>query len=441
MRISSCYLLAKCYEKTQKLDIREKIFKELSSDDTPMVRRAIAINLGEFATVIDPPYDDILTAYKALLNDQQDAVKIESLKTSTKLARILARHDYYDKLEEDILISVKNASKDKNSWRLRFSVAELVDELTEIVGTELAEKHIREIIEALLGDSEPEVRSEIIIKVTKVVDSINPSDVLDKLMLITKDQSQHVRESLAECICKIAEHVDPDAFVEKAIPGMLQLVKDAATEVRVSILNHIQIVTRSIGKENTQNHIIPALLELTTDKQWRVRYGITQFFPKFAEVFGKDLYLDKLEKVSLDLLIDSVYKIREQSMMNLVDLKKTLGTDWFERICKEKIREFARSDKCGIRQQAIFMTKIIYKDIETDVLNKDLIPVIVGLKDDIVPNIKFNIAKLLDELSQILSREIIFISKSALENMRDNDADDDVKYFSEKTLKNPVFKD
>lgn len=113
---------------------------------------------------------------------------------------------------------------------------------------------------------------------------------------------------------------------------MCSLMKDAATEVRVCILNHIEIVTKAIGQENTENHIIPALLELTTDKQWRVRYGIAQFFPKFAEIFGRDLYLEKLEKISLDFLADNVYKIREQSMQNLVDLKKTLGDAWFEKI-------------------------------------------------------------------------------------------------------------
>ena len=317
----------------------------------------------------------------------------------------------------------------------------MVDELTEIVGEDLADVHIKPVIEALIGDSEPEVRSEIIIKVTKVVDYIKPNHVLEKLMAIATDQSQHVRESLAECICKIAEHIDADLFVEKAIPGMLTLIKDAATEVRVSLLDHIQIVTKAIGSENTQNHIIPALLELTTDKQWRVRYGIAQFFPKFAEIFGKELYLEKMEKVCLDLLTDNVFKIREQSMMNIVDLKKTLGDDWFERTSKEKIREFSRSEKCSIRLQSIFLIKIIHKDIDNDILNKDLIPVIVGLKDDSVPNIKFNIARLLDELSENLTREIVFIGKSALESMRDNDTDDDVKFFSAKALKNPVFID
>lgn len=216
-------------------------------------------------------------------------------------------------------------------------------------------------------------------------------------------------------------------------------MKDAATEVRVCVLNHIEIVTKAIGKENTENHIIPALLELTTDKQWRVRYGIAQFFPKFAEVFGKDLYLEKMEKISLDFLVDGVYKIKEQSMQNLVELKNTLGEEWFERIAKEKIREFSRSDKCSIRIQATFMLRIIHQHIDQDVLNKDLIPVIIGLKDDSVPNIKFNVAKILDELSDVLSRENIFIGKSALNSLKENDSDEDVKYFAKKSLDNPVF--
>jgi serine/threonine-protein phosphatase 2A regulatory subunit A len=404
-----------------------------------MIRRAIAINLGDFSKVIGHPIDIVLKSYKSLLKDQQDAVKIEALKNSCILAQILKDNNEMQKLEDDIVLSIKSASEEKKSWRLRFSVAEILAEFTHIIGKDLADKHIKEIIERLLGDSEPEVRSEIIIKVTEIVEFVKPDLVLDKLILLSSDTSQHVRESLAECICKVATHIDPALYVEKALPGMVQLMKDAATEVRVSILNHIEIVTKAIGKENTETHIIPALLELTTDKQWRVRYGIAQFFPKFAEIFGYDLFLEKMEKISLDFLADNVFKIREQSMQNLSELKNTLGKDWFEKTCKEKVREFSRSDKCTIRIQSIFLIRLIYKAIDPDILNKDLIPVMIGLKDDSVPNIKFNIAKLLDEISDILSRENIFIGKSALEALKDSDADEDVKYFASKTLKNSTF--
>jgi serine/threonine-protein phosphatase 2A regulatory subunit A len=228
-------------------------------------------------------------------------------------------------------------------------------------------------------------------------------------------------------------------YVTKALPGTCQLMKDAATEVRVCVLNHIQIVTKAIGQENTQEHVIPALLDLTTDKQWRVRYGIAQFFPKLAGIFGKELFLEKMEKICLDFLVDNVFKIREQSIQNLVDLKDTLGSQWFEKTVKEKVREFSRSDKCMIRIMSIFVVRTVYPCIDPDILNKDLVPVIIGLKDDSVPNIKFNIARILEELSSTLSRENIFIGKSALEGMQENDSDEDVKYFASKTLKNSVF--
>ena len=46
--------------------------------------------------------------------------------------------------------------------------------------------------------------------------------------------------------------------------------------------------------------------------------------------------LIKWKKIWLDFLADNVYKIREQSMQNLVDLKKILGDDWFTTIWKLK---------------------------------------------------------------------------------------------------------
>lgn len=198
MRIASCYLLAKTYVKTQKPEIKDTIFNALYVDDTPMVRRAMAINLGDFAKAIGYPIENVLKAYKSLLKDQQDAVKIEALKNSCILATILKDNNDMENLENDVVLSVKSASEDKNSWRLRFSVAEILSDFTHIIGKDLADKHIKEVVEALLGDSEAEVRSEIIIKVTEIVEIVKPHQVLDKLIVLTTDGSQHVRESLAE---------------------------------------------------------------------------------------------------------------------------------------------------------------------------------------------------------------------------------------------------
>ena len=180
-----------------------------------MLRRAIAINLGDFSNALGYPIDIVLKAYIALLNDKQDAVKIAALKNSCIIAKILTDHGELERVENDIVLAWKKASEE-NSWRLRFAVAELLSELAHIVGRELSDKHIKSVVEKLLGDSEAEVRSEIITKVIETVEIIKPDQVLDKLILLIQDTSQHVRESLAECMWKISEHIETDLFVEKS---------------------------------------------------------------------------------------------------------------------------------------------------------------------------------------------------------------------------------
>jgi serine/threonine-protein phosphatase 2A regulatory subunit A len=206
MRIASCYLLSKTYDRTQLPQIRDQLFEELTKDDTPMVRRALAINLGKIAESIKYPIDTVLETFKKFLEDKQDAVRIEALRSSCTLAKLIREEggdstiteEKSQKLESEILKPIIKASEDKTSWRLRFTVAELLADLTHIVDKSLADIHIKPIVEALLNDSEPEVRSEIIIKVTEIVEFVKPDLVLDKLIALKTDASQHVRESLAE---------------------------------------------------------------------------------------------------------------------------------------------------------------------------------------------------------------------------------------------------
>lgn len=199
-------MLSKTYRKTSQSDLKEKIyaiFKEMAVDDTPMVRRAAAINLGEFALAVRNPLETIVESYKSLLSDQQDAVKIESLKNSVILAKLIIENNNQDRILDDIIKPVQTAAEDKKSWRLRFSVAELIGDLTDTIGDTLASEHVGSVIEQLFIDSEPEVRSETIIRFQKVVKIVSSEKLIEKLIAISEDTSQHVRESLAECLCEI----------------------------------------------------------------------------------------------------------------------------------------------------------------------------------------------------------------------------------------------
>jgi serine/threonine-protein phosphatase 2A regulatory subunit A len=68
-------------------------FAELSNEETPMVRRVIAIKIGEMATVYEKEYivADLIPAFKQLSTDDQDLVRVPCLDSLNSLARVLSR--------------------------------------------------------------------------------------------------------------------------------------------------------------------------------------------------------------------------------------------------------------------------------------------------------------------------------------------------------------
>ena len=71
-------------------------------------------------------------------------------------------------IRENILPSFKAASENRNSWRLRFAVAEQAAYMSSYVSKIAVDDEIVGFYELLLRDGEPEVRSEAISKIPQV---------------------------------------------------------------------------------------------------------------------------------------------------------------------------------------------------------------------------------------------------------------------------------
>lgn len=67
-------------------------FEILSKDtDTPMVRRAVASNVGDFAGVVESPLllSEIVPVFEALASDDQDNVRLLAVEQAGKVAKAL----------------------------------------------------------------------------------------------------------------------------------------------------------------------------------------------------------------------------------------------------------------------------------------------------------------------------------------------------------------
>ena len=102
-----------------------RLFKGLCQDDTPMVRRAAASKLGEFAKVVEPEHlrQELVPSFTSLATDEQDSVRLLAIEAGIAMASLFRHED----LEQQMMQTLRAATEDK-SWRVRYVVADkLVD--------------------------------------------------------------------------------------------------------------------------------------------------------------------------------------------------------------------------------------------------------------------------------------------------------------------------
>ena len=170
-RTSACGLFSVAYPRTSagvKTELRQH-FQQLCSDDTPMVRRAAASKLGEFAKVVEPEHvkADVVPLFHNLAQDEQDSVRLLAVDACVAIAVLLPKEE----VESLVMPVWKQCAEDK-SWRVRYMVAEKFTEFQKAVGPEVTQKDLVPAFCALLKDCEAEVRSASANKV-KIFASLN----------------------------------------------------------------------------------------------------------------------------------------------------------------------------------------------------------------------------------------------------------------------------
>lgn len=110
-------------------------FTQLCHDDTPMVRRAAAANLGKLATVVHQAGEiallksELLPLFTALSSDEQDSVRLLAVQNCVSIAKVLSIAE-----NQAVVLPVVRAVSQDRSWRVRYVVAEHLCELVPSLG-------------------------------------------------------------------------------------------------------------------------------------------------------------------------------------------------------------------------------------------------------------------------------------------------------------------
>jgi len=188
------------------------------------------------------------------LEDQNDSVKIHAVTSSLDVVKVVEDASL---VREHILPSFKTSCENRYSWRVRFAVAEQAAFLSSYLDKPTVDDQIVGFYELLLRDGEPEVRSEAVAKVPEVAKFSSSAVLIEKVLPIlkeqmAKDQSQHVKGSMASAICELAAYITQEETIEYILPAVNQILQDSVTEVRVSLMQNIRQLAKAVGDELTR---------------------------------------------------------------------------------------------------------------------------------------------------------------------------------------------
>eukprot|EP00592_Proboscia_alata_P011276 CAMPEP_0194385826 /NCGR_PEP_ID=MMETSP0174-20130528/82716_1 /TAXON_ID=216777 /ORGANISM="Proboscia alata, Strain PI-D3" /LENGTH=851 /DNA_ID=CAMNT_0039174349 /DNA_START=108 /DNA_END=2663 /DNA_ORIENTATION=- len=478
-RISACGLIATSFSRLSVDRKKSQIlmFADLCRDEVSMVRRVASQNLGllltaviqsiGFASLSDDGMvpETLIPLFEELATNDQDSVRLQTPDNCIsfgKAMKNLLLSDGDHSIDDHLvlyhrILPLLVATIDDRSWRVRWTVASKFSEAVgAFVGCDGAVESLVLAFEKLLQDPEAEVRTAATFNlsdVAKCTANVTIADAEDAssgdepkakvrvaerlvkhVAALTDDESEHVRAALAMVATELAPILGKDSTISFLLPPLLLLLRDASSEVRLNLISSLSALNSVIGVDLLSQSLLPAIIDLAEDGKWRIRLAIIQHIPTLAKQLGKDFFSDKLSDLCVKWLGDDISSIREAAAINLMELVALFGADWSAKFLISSISQIREHNSYLRRLTAVKACSLMATKMDTDSACRHLLPLVVEMSTDFVPNIRFNVAKGLEAMAPVCGEAAYKAQIRPILTTLLDDSDRDVRYFSSKSL-------
>ncbi|CAK61709.1 unnamed protein product (macronuclear) [Paramecium tetraurelia] len=437
-RVSAVSLMCPLYARAgnQKEKIRQK-FTELCSEETPMVRRAVATKIGEIAQFMDKIHviQDLIPVLKQLCQDEQDQVRLLCMESLMNIAKILNSGEN----KTNILPLIIQSAEDK-SWRVRLALSKIFADLAEAVGKEIADSSLIQIFSNLLKDVECDVRVIAVKSLARFIKFVSPEKlnlIVPLLQLLAKDPFSQVKQNACEVIGQIASLLPKEYSQSKLQQYLIELMADDNQDVRRNAAKSAGQFAAAIGPE-ALNQFVPFLKKCMDDPKWRVRKETMQTIIQLAlTVKNPDVFNKQLESVFVMFLKDRAAEVRSMGLSQLPALIATYKQEWAVGNFLSKCVETLSKDVGSLyRINALYAIQQISFAVDGPVAQDRLWPIVQKCLKDTVPNIRFVSIRVAKSLSKkIDNQQTLNQIKQAINELVE-DPDRDVKFYAQEALQN-----
>ncbi|GMF11870.1 unnamed protein product [Phytophthora lilii] len=445
----------------------------MCNDDTPMVRRAAAANIGKFAAAMEKEHiaGMILPLFRALTADDQDSVRLLAIENSAAIAELLSQ-------EENSLhvLPIVRSSVEDRSWRVRFSIAKDFFPLSRAMGTQITESELLGCFSNLL---QAEVRAAAAKNLSGYISIIKSelfsSEILPLLSALSQDTAPNVRSTflllrfvlqiffvlmiryvaaaVSIACMELAPKLGEATSKSTLAPLLLLFLRDEVVDVRLNILKRMELLAEWMA--SFESVLLPAIADLARDLQWRVREAVILSIPALAGSLGGQYFQEHLLEIYVSAFTDMVGEVRLSATKILPQLLESLGSDYVLQNVMPRLNQIF--DKSVIYQERVnvlhALKQMSVEKVSSDLLNLMMTLAIRGAHDKI-PNVRFVASMTLEQLCKLADASVVAAQVRYVQEMDTcfcsgvltlriscalcrpcltelvNDADRDVKYYS-----------
>ncbi|CAH0482275.1 unnamed protein product [Peronospora belbahrii] len=432
-RVSVCSLFASIYGKMsdtgRKKELRD-FYQMMCNDDTPMVRRAAAANIGKFAGAMEKEHiaSMILPLFRALTADDQDSVRLLAIENSAAIAELLSHDDN----SMHVLPIVRSSVEDR-SWRVRFSIAKNFFPLSRAMGAQITESELLGCFTNLLQDAEAEVRAAAAKNLSGYISIIKSelftSEILPLLSALSQDTAPNVRTAVSIACMELAPKLGEVTSKSALAPLLLLFLRDEIVDVRLNILKRMELLAQWMA--SFESVLLPAIADLARDLQWRVREAVVLSIPALAGSLGAQYFQDHLLEICVSAFTDMVGEVRLSATKILPQLLESLGSDYILQNIMPRLNQIF--EKSVIYQERVnvlhALEQMAVEKVASDLLTAMTTLAIRGAHDKI-PNVRFVASMTLEQLCKLADASVVAAQVRPCLTELVNDSDMDVKYYS-----------
>uniref|UniRef100_T1IHI6 WW-binding domain-containing protein n=1 Tax=Strigamia maritima TaxID=126957 RepID=T1IHI6_STRMM len=223
--------------------------------------------------------------------------------------------------------------------------------------------------------------------------------------ILASDMQWKVRRTLAFSIHELAMILGEDLAYKDLFPVFNGFIKDL-DEVRIGVLQHIADFLKLLGPQERRD-CLPKLSEfLNTDNEcnWRFRLELAEQLGQLATLYHPMEIREYLLPVAMLLIADKVSEVRQAAVRIICMLIRELNSAHDQSLVKcilaDLAEQFAHHRKWTNRQTYAFLCHHLIREnsLPIEQFVSDVLPHLLDLSYDSVPNVRLSVAKTMSRI-------------------------------------------